>query len=862
MLSDTLSDPVFSRFADPAVETDRPFFAMINMMDTHQLISSMNRPAPVFLTDPNTHDAPADLPFNKFGYTRPAALLFNTSNSISGEYTIAPAIATSRNFDEDDIVGYVGDFNVSSISHTNGGIPGYLPEDIGIASILSKEYDLIKNVDYRLQKYIEKLKKLEIYDDTLIIVFGDHGSGTYKAKVLLQKQSLHTPMWIKYPKGVALSNSVEQRQGVDEKEYNVDPRLTSLTDIYPTILSVLGKPKENYMSGRAVGGKHEDTSLERDMVFGSLNRVGDRVYKTFVALNKDFMYQKTLLTKQTIDETADNEWGEEKYNTKDDAVADGLYENHFTFFGIAPLYRRMQRLMKQNADDSDYLKKYMGIIADGVMPPSEAFWNLKEDPNTNDNLLRDLTFTVSEGMDIMSWGNNVTNVTLQYSKEDSSYLTEEERDQLGTMRTGMAAWIKSQKWVKDTIDVTDRYAEENEMATAFWPNQIQPQTGSVSIGKGPIANTAAVLITTPGTVVRVASVTAFNRERCAQLPRDIRFGNKTLTLRHPGFEAEEYTLRSGAGETQRTMRGFVYSPDHNRSVVWTDQFGSAKCTLFVKEDGTFMELDCPLQYAAYVWDTRDSTWDSANQTWVGVDEDGTWTDDPVTVWDESTGKINMDSLVTYVIGPDRDQMYGNTSGTKVHQVALELGDNAPPSYWALPGFNVNTSSIPTVYPTKGILDPVAWYWKAATFRTNKAEDLDNKGSFEMTLVSICDSPSRVDTIDVAFASFSYECLPWTVATEVQLDVHETTHVFAQGVRKGYKDTTFVEHTFLPDHVHNILDVLTTKIVDNSHDSFLLSIVMFIVIAVFCLFIVSILISFCCCKKKESFIQTRGDLVHH
>ena len=61
-----------------------------------------------------------------------------------------------------------------------------LPEDVGIASILSKEYDLLRNLDYRLQKIIAHLKELGVYDDTLIMLFGDHGSGTYKAKILMQ----------------------------------------------------------------------------------------------------------------------------------------------------------------------------------------------------------------------------------------------------------------------------------------------------------------------------------------------------------------------------------------------------------------------------------------------------------------------------------------------------------------------------------------------------------------------------------------------------------------------------------------------------------------------------------------------------
>ena len=115
---DTLSEPVLSRIARPAVEQNRSFFSMLNLMDNHQFVTQMQRPPPVFLTDPATGRPPADLPFGPMGYSTAASLLFN----ISG--TVMPQLARQVDFDQFDITGYRGAFPERSLSHANKGIPG------------------------------------------------------------------------------------------------------------------------------------------------------------------------------------------------------------------------------------------------------------------------------------------------------------------------------------------------------------------------------------------------------------------------------------------------------------------------------------------------------------------------------------------------------------------------------------------------------------------------------------------------------------------------------------------------------------------------------------------------------------------
>eukprot|EP00040_Diaphanoeca_grandis_P029241 m.170866 g.170866 ORF g.170866 m.170866 type:complete len:370 (-) comp31623_c0_seq1:1895-3004(-) len=188
-LSDVTSSTILGNVWGPALEQDRPWFGMLNMMDHHQFVTSMQREAPIPITDPETGAFTTELPFGQFGYSLPNAMVYQ--NGPGGPEFSAPAVTVDYE-GETDIVGYRGALDETTLTHANGGVPGYLPEHIGIKSVLAKEYDLVRNVDYRLQKIIAKLKADGIYDNTLIMVFGDHGSGLFKGKILLQPQSVRS----------------------------------------------------------------------------------------------------------------------------------------------------------------------------------------------------------------------------------------------------------------------------------------------------------------------------------------------------------------------------------------------------------------------------------------------------------------------------------------------------------------------------------------------------------------------------------------------------------------------------------------------------------------------------------------------
>lgn len=109
------------------------------------------------------------------------------------------------------------------------------------AALLSLYDSEIRYLDYHLHRLFETLKRLNVYDRTMIVVTSDHGESFGEHDIMthgfsLYEGELKVPLVIKYP-------SSQSRRGVVE-----DP--VSLVDILPTIMSSLGFALPEGVQGR------------------------------------------------------------------------------------------------------------------------------------------------------------------------------------------------------------------------------------------------------------------------------------------------------------------------------------------------------------------------------------------------------------------------------------------------------------------------------------------------------------------------------------------------------------------------------------------------------------------------------------
>lgn len=149
---------------------------------------------------------------------------------------------------------FVGDAYYGKSKHLNVKLDGWLDEEIQIggipkSSILSNDgkvetdvryyisqYDgCIKYIDNAIAKVVEKLKKLNIYDDCLLIITADHGDAMGENDVWFFHGYTVTPDVIHVPLIMKLPKECEWVTGND----NVVDVHVSHIDLMPTILDML-----------------------------------------------------------------------------------------------------------------------------------------------------------------------------------------------------------------------------------------------------------------------------------------------------------------------------------------------------------------------------------------------------------------------------------------------------------------------------------------------------------------------------------------------------------------------------------------------------------------------------------------------
>ena len=143
---------------------------------------------------------------------------------------------------------------VSKAAFENSAIADGIGRD-SLARAKKLYYCAVSYVDHQVGRIIEELKKLGLYDNTMIIYTSDHGEmlgdcGTYQ-KFMPYDGSSHVPMIIKFPKGM--------------KPAADGDTLMTLNDLYPTILEAASCtiPSEARLDGRSLF----DSNTDRGSVF-------------------------------------------------------------------------------------------------------------------------------------------------------------------------------------------------------------------------------------------------------------------------------------------------------------------------------------------------------------------------------------------------------------------------------------------------------------------------------------------------------------------------------------------------------------------------------------------------------------------
>ena len=139
-------------------------------------------------------------------------------------------------------------------------VPPYYPDTITVRQDIARHYNNIATLDGAIQELLQKLDRDGLSENTVVIFTADHGDGLPRAKRWLYDSGLHVPLIVRWP-GVT-------------KPGSTNVQLISLIDLAPTILSMADVPAPHWMDGRVFLGPREAT--EPRFIFASRDRMDNQ----------------------------------------------------------------------------------------------------------------------------------------------------------------------------------------------------------------------------------------------------------------------------------------------------------------------------------------------------------------------------------------------------------------------------------------------------------------------------------------------------------------------------------------------------------------------------------------------------------
>ncbi|HHV12230.1 MAG TPA: sulfatase [Clostridiales bacterium] len=116
----------------------------------------------------------------------------------------------------------------------------------------------LRIADGNIGKIVRKMKDINLYDQTIIIITTDHGIAYPFSKCTLNDTGIGVLMAMRYPDAKLKSNSYDG--------------LISHIDIFPTICDLLGLEKPDYLVGKSFAGIFKGEDYEGDdLIFAEIN---------------------------------------------------------------------------------------------------------------------------------------------------------------------------------------------------------------------------------------------------------------------------------------------------------------------------------------------------------------------------------------------------------------------------------------------------------------------------------------------------------------------------------------------------------------------------------------------------------------
>lgn len=166
-------------------------------------------------------------------------------------------------------------------------LPVYWPDLPVVRQDFGQYYDNIAKMDRWVGNQLKKLEDRDLADNTIIVFFGDHGSGMPRHKRFAGDSGMRVPMLVHFPDRWKHLAPPEYKPGA----HSPDP--IGFVDLAPTMLSVVGIQPPDHMHGRAVAGKHQKPG--DGLLYGFRARMDERPDLSRSIRDERFVYIRNYM---------------------------------------------------------------------------------------------------------------------------------------------------------------------------------------------------------------------------------------------------------------------------------------------------------------------------------------------------------------------------------------------------------------------------------------------------------------------------------------------------------------------------------------------------------------------------------------
>lgn len=154
-------------------------------------------------------------------------------------------------------------------------VPPIYPETPSVRSDMARFYANVKVVDQSVGEIIAALKKDNLYKNTIIFFYGDHGDALPWMKRELYDRGIKIPLIVRMP-------------GSKESNIVIDD-LVSAVDFAPTVLSLAGMKIPEHLQGQAFLGAQK-AKAPRKYIYAARDRMDTEYDRVRIVRDKKFKY--------------------------------------------------------------------------------------------------------------------------------------------------------------------------------------------------------------------------------------------------------------------------------------------------------------------------------------------------------------------------------------------------------------------------------------------------------------------------------------------------------------------------------------------------------------------------------------------